>query len=135
MLLVEVLIAVLLLTIAAAGSVALLGSVFFSTSYSGAIQTATRLGQVVVDRTMTEPFDLMGTGPGTACRVNDIVYANGTSQSAGPGDNVAYRRDCVVTTVPGGSLGAGLKRVAVTVTFTDAQNQRRRVSLGTLRAN
>src|SRR3954451_2909811 len=101
-LLIEVMIAMLLLMICGAGSLALLSGVFFSTGYSGQVQTASRLGQEVLDRAMLEPFATVGSPPNSAC-VTSAVYATGATTPSGPGDNVQYTRSCAVTS-PVGTL-------------------------------
>jgi hypothetical protein len=137
-LLIEVLISLLLLTVAGAGALALLGTVVTSTQFSGQAQTAMRLGQDLLDRAMQEPFATVGL-PGSACMLTEPepITANGLRVSiaqASAGNMVQYTRSCQVIIV-GAGVGAGLKIIRVRVTFRDGTNTLRTIRLGGQRAS
>jgi type II secretory pathway pseudopilin PulG len=137
-LLIEVLISLLLLTVAGAGALALLGTVVSSTQFSGQAQTAMRLGQDLLDRVMQEPFATIGT-TGSACVLTEPeqITANGlrlTIAQAGPGNMVPYTRSCQVITI-GTGVGAGLKVIRVRVVFQDGTGTTRTIRLGGQRAS
>jgi type II secretory pathway pseudopilin PulG len=136
-LLIEVLISLLLLTVAGAGALALLGTVVSSTQFSGQAQTAMRLGQDLLDRAMQEPFATVGL-TGSAC-VNETEDITATSQkiSVDPGsagNKVGYRRECSVITI-GTGVGTGLKVIRVRVKFQDGTGTNRTIRLGGQRAS
>jgi type II secretory pathway pseudopilin PulG len=141
MLLIEVLIALLVLMVAAAGSLALLSSIIHSTQFSGQAQTASRLAQDLLDRALAEPFATVGTA-GSACVAaepgpNQTVYADGRRTdltSGSPGNKVEYRRKCTVQTL-GIGAGAGLKVIRVRVEFQDETGTWRTIRLGVQRAS
>jgi len=137
-LLIEVLISLLLLTVAGAGALALLGTVVTSTQFSGQAQTATRLGQDLLDRVMQEPFATIGLA-GSACVATEPedITANGLRLSiaqAGPGNMVPYQRSCSVITI-GTGVGTGLKVIRVRVRFQDGTGTWRTMRLGGQRAS
>jgi len=136
-LLIEVLISMLLLTVAAAGALALMGSVVTSTQYSGQAQTAMRLGQDLLDRVNMEAFGNLG-GVGSACVLNETEDLTATGlrvslDSGTVGNKVGYRRGCQVITI-GSGVGAGLKIIRINVKFTDTTGKLRTIRLGGQRA-
>ncbi len=111
----EVLVSLGLLMVCAAGSVAMLVTSIISTSFSGSVQTAYRLGQTVLDRAMIEPITLLQCGgvAGSACQtVENNLLADGTTGAASGGNSVRYTRSCAVSCPPNGP-----RTISVTVSW------------------
>jgi hypothetical protein len=128
-LLIEVLMSMLLLFISAAGSLAMLMVVIRSVGFSNAAQTASRLGQEVLDRVMLEPFAAVGQ-PGSACVASEAnLFGTGASGTSGAGNSIPYTRTCSV-----GLLGNGMAVVRVAVSWVDGNDRQRTLNLAVQRA-
>jgi hypothetical protein len=141
---IEVMVSLLLVMLAAAAGVAVLGATIQATSFANGIQAASRLGQDVIDRAMAEPFDsLTGTTTDPVCKdpVDRDPSNNGVSiridhsrsdqtTAGSPGNFSLYTRRCYVTDVM-----AGYKRIGVVVSWVDSRDGRsHRVVMGMNRA-
>src|SRR5262249_2749651 len=126
---VEVLVSLLLLMVTAAGGLGLMASSIYATAFSGQVQTATRLAQEVLDRTMVEPYGQIGSF-GSACRPTEPpIYAHAQTTQGGAGNTVSYQRTCTVQPLAGPLLS-----IRTQVSWTERSGRVRTVSLGVLRA-
>lgn len=125
--LVEVMVSLLVVLLAAAGGIALLMSTIYSTMFSGAAQTASRLGQEIIDRSMAEPFATLGTSTSVCQSTPSIVFGQGTT--GGTGNWLQFTRACNMTI-----LGDGMKLVDVTVSWTEKSGRVRTFNMGSQRA-
>jgi Tfp pilus assembly protein PilV len=131
---IEVMISMLLIMIAAAAGIAVLGATIQTTSFANGIQAASRLGQEVLDRAMAEPYDsLTGTSSDPVCKspVDGAPIYMASTQTAG--NFATYTRSCYVTTVTAGNVT--YKTIGVVVSWVDSRDGRsHRVILGMNRA-
>ena len=128
---VEVMVSMLMLMIAAAAGIAVLSATIQATSFANGIQAASRLGQEVLDRAMTEPFDsLTGTSGDPVCKDPvdpSPIYVTGAGSA---GNFATYTRRCYVTAV-----STDYKRIGVVVGWVDSRDARpHRVIMGMNRA-
>jgi Tfp pilus assembly protein PilV len=129
---IEVMVSMLLVMLAAAGGIAVLGATIQATSFANGIQGASRLGQDVIDRAMAEPFDsLTGTSSDPVCKAPvDAAPITASPQGASAGNFTTYTRNCYATT-----FSTNYKAIRVTVDWTDSRDNRpHRVILGMQRA-
>jgi Tfp pilus assembly protein PilV len=141
---IEVMISLLLVMVAAAAGVAVLGATIHATSFANGVQAASRLGQDVIDRAMAQPFDsLTGAAGDPVCKdpvdrdaSNNPVairvdHSRSDETSGGSAGNYAlYTRRCYVTVV-----SASYKRIGVVVSWVDGGSGRNhRVIMGMNRA-
>jgi type IV pilus modification protein PilV len=128
---IEVLVSLLLMVIAAVGGLALLASTLYANQFAANAQTASRLGQEIIDRMVAEPFATVGTAGTCATNCSNCeaatgctwstplgmapVYANSTNQP-GPGARVPFTRNCCIQ-----PLLNGIKIMNVRVSWTDTQ--------------
>jgi type II secretory pathway pseudopilin PulG len=124
-----------LITGAAAGLSLMVGSMY-ATSFASTAQTAARVGQDVLDRTMMELYDSLG-GSTSACQVDmPPVFADGTIAAHWPTDvpsgqtapAMTFRRSCNVAAT------AGMKLMTTTVRWSDGGGKPRSITLGVQRA-
>jgi hypothetical protein len=127
--LVEVLMSIMLLAIVAAGSVGMVLVTVRGNAFAGSVQTATKLGQQVIDQLMLEPFATLGVGASSCKTVAETVYATGSANAGGAGDTQPYTRSCAISPLPN-----GIKVVVVTVQWDDAAAKQHTIKLGTQRA-
>jgi Tfp pilus assembly protein PilV len=127
---VEVMISLVLVMVAAAAGAAMLISTVHATQFAAGAQTATRLGQEVIDRVGAENYAVVG-GTGSICTSSlGSTYAAHSTGSAGS-MTTSYTRICTVQT-----LTADVKLVTVVVKWANYQDPTRThsVTLGVLRA-
>jgi hypothetical protein len=141
---IEVLVSLLLVMVAAAAGIAIIGATIQATSFANGIQVASRLGQDVLDRAMAEPFDnLTGTSSDPVCKdpvdqdsSNNplqirVDHTRSDNSSGGsPGNFTLFTRRCYVTTIT-----SNYKRIGVVVGWADSRDSRwHHVVLGMNRA-
>lgn len=128
--LLEVLVCLLLLMVAGAGGLAMVVTTIQSTSFANAAQTASRLGQQLLDQAMVEPFDSLGVGTSTCRTTLPPVYATGSPTGGGtPGNSLTYNRVCTVT-----PLTNGMKVLRVDTSWMDGAGRTRTITVASQRA-
>lgn len=123
MTLLEVMMSLLLLILCAAGSLGMMMVTVRANAFAGSVQTATKVGQHIIDQMMMESYDTLGVG-NSSCKNNatlwETVYANGTASSPGAGSAMPFERSCTITPLPN-----GLKIVRVQVRWKDSADDTR----------
>ena len=122
--LIEVLISMLLLIVAATGGLAMLASTIYITQFSGTAQTATALAQDITDRSSLESYATLGTAGVSVCPATSPAASGCVDGTAGTPpacivktiNKVDFTRKCLVT------VGLNnIKTVAVSVSWSDAK--------------
>jgi prepilin-type N-terminal cleavage/methylation domain-containing protein len=136
--LVEILISLLLLSIASVGALAMMITTMRAGAFAGGAQTATRLAQEVVDAAMTESFATLGSSlsicaSGTQSSPytfgGGVIYATNQATSGGTAAFTAYSRSCYVA-----PLGSGLKLISVSISWKEPSGRARSLTVGSTRA-
>jgi len=129
---IEVMVSMLLILLAAAAGIAVLGATIQATSFANGVQAASRLGQDVLDRAMVEPFDsLTGvTATDPVCKAPVEASIMASPQGSSAGNFTTFTRNCYVT-----NLTSNFKAIRVTVTWIDSRDARSHtITMGTQRA-